>query len=105
MHPFVVRGAQQRQPRPHGVGSGRRRLAAARRELIRPGGRVANIGVHGHPVTLHLEKLWIRDVTITMGLVDANTTDRLLRDILWLPMNALQAGGALVASPAADMPT
>ncbi|HEX6349143.1 MAG TPA: zinc-dependent alcohol dehydrogenase family protein [Candidatus Dormibacteraeota bacterium] len=48
-------------------------------ELIRPGGRVANIGVHGHPVTLHLEKLWIRDVTITTGLVDANTTARLLK--------------------------
>ena len=31
-------------------------------ELIRPGGRVANIGVHGHSATLHLEKLWIRDV-------------------------------------------
>ena len=31
-------------------------------ELIRPGGRVANVGVHGHPATLHLEKLWIRDV-------------------------------------------
>src|SRR6266568_1195124 len=47
-------------------------------ELIRPGGRVANVGVHGHPATLHLEKLWIRDVTITMGLVDTNTTPRLL---------------------------
>ena len=32
-----------------------------------PGGRVANIGVHGAPATLHLEKLWIRDVTITTG--------------------------------------
>ena len=48
-------------------------------ELIRPGGRVANVGVHGHPVTLHMEKLWIRDVTITMGLVDTNTTERLLK--------------------------
>ncbi|HEX6237279.1 MAG TPA: alcohol dehydrogenase catalytic domain-containing protein [Acidimicrobiales bacterium] len=38
--------------------------------LIRPGGRVANIGVHGTPATLHLEDLWIRDVTITTGLVD-----------------------------------
>ena len=43
-------------------------------ELIRPGGRVANVGVHGKCVTLHLETLWIRDVTITTGLVDANTT-------------------------------
>ena len=48
-------------------------------ELIRPGGRVANVGVHGHAVTLHLERLWIRDVTITMGLVDTNTTERLLK--------------------------
>jgi threonine dehydrogenase-like Zn-dependent dehydrogenase len=36
-------------------------------ELIRPGGHVANIGVHGKPATLHLEKLWIRDVTVTTG--------------------------------------
>jgi alcohol dehydrogenase len=48
-------------------------------ELIRPGGRVANVGVHGHPVTLHLEKLWIRDVTVTTGLVDTFTTPQLLR--------------------------
>jgi alcohol dehydrogenase len=48
-------------------------------ELIRPGGRVANVGVHGHPVTLHLEKLWIRDVLITTGLVDTSTTPKLLK--------------------------
>ncbi len=48
-------------------------------ELIRPGGRVANVGVHGHPVTLHLETLWIRDVTITAGLVDTFTTPQLLK--------------------------
>jgi alcohol dehydrogenase len=48
-------------------------------ELIRPGGRVANVGVHGHPVTLHLERLWIRDVTITTGLVDTATTPQLLK--------------------------
>jgi alcohol dehydrogenase len=48
-------------------------------DLIRPGGRVANVGVHGHAATLHLEKLWIRDVTITTGLVDAVTTPMLLR--------------------------
>ena len=28
--------------------------------IVRPGGRVANVGVHGHPATLHLETLWIR---------------------------------------------
>jgi alcohol dehydrogenase len=48
-------------------------------ELVRPGGRVANVGVHGHPATLHLETLWIKDVTITTGLVDTFTTPRLLR--------------------------
>ncbi len=48
-------------------------------ELVRPGGRIANVGVHGHPATLHLEKLWITDVTITTGLVDTNTTPRLLK--------------------------
>jgi alcohol dehydrogenase len=48
-------------------------------ELIRPGGRVANVGVHGKCATLHLEKLWIRDVLITTGLVDTNTTPKLLR--------------------------
>ena len=48
-------------------------------ELIRPGGRVANVGVHGKCATLHLEKLWIRDVLITTGLVDTNTTPTLLK--------------------------
>jgi alcohol dehydrogenase len=47
-------------------------------ELIRPGGRVANIGVHGHSATLHLERLWTRDVTITTGLVDTRTIPRLM---------------------------
>jgi alcohol dehydrogenase len=47
--------------------------------LIRPGGRVANVGVHGKPTTLHLEELWIKDVTITTGLVDTSSTPMLLR--------------------------
>ena len=47
--------------------------------LIRPGGRVANIGVHGHSATLHLEKLWTRDVTITTGLVDTHTIPQLMK--------------------------
>jgi alcohol dehydrogenase len=59
-------------------------------DLIRPGGRVANIGVHGKPVMLHLEKLWTRDVTITTGLVDAYTTPTLIR---------LLAGGQLKTNP------
>ena len=48
-------------------------------DLVRPGGRVANIGVHGKPATLHLETLWIRDVTMTTGLVDTYSTPTLLR--------------------------
>ena len=47
--------------------------------LVRPGGHVANIGVHGKPVTLHLEDLWVRDVTITTGLVDTWSTPTLLK--------------------------
>jgi alcohol dehydrogenase len=47
--------------------------------LVRPGGHVANIGVHGAPATLHLETLWTRDVTITTGLVDTYSTPTLLR--------------------------
>jgi alcohol dehydrogenase len=47
--------------------------------LVRPGGRVANIGVHGKPAVLHLESLWIRDITITTGLVDTYSTPTLLR--------------------------
>jgi len=46
--------------------------------LVRPGGRVANIGVHGKPATLHLEDLWSRNVTITTGLVDTYSTPKLL---------------------------
>jgi alcohol dehydrogenase len=47
--------------------------------IVRPGGHVANVGVHGHSATLHLETLWIKDITITTGLVDTFTTPRLLR--------------------------
>jgi alcohol dehydrogenase len=47
-------------------------------DIVRPGGHVANVGVHGKPATLHLEKLWIKDVTIKTGLVDTSTTPRLL---------------------------
>ena len=51
-------------------------------DLVRPGGHVANIGVHGHSVTLHLETLWIRDVTITTGLVDTFSIPQLMRLIV-----------------------
>jgi alcohol dehydrogenase len=48
-------------------------------KLVRPGGHVANIGVHGKPATLHLESLWIRDITVTTGLVDAYSTPTLMQ--------------------------
>ena len=48
-------------------------------ELVHPGGRVANVGVHGHPATLHLERLWILGVEMTTGLVDTFTTPKLPR--------------------------
>ena len=58
--------------------------------IVRPGGHVANVGVHGHSATLHLETLWIKDITITTGLVDTFTTPRLLQ---------LIAEGRLDATP------
>jgi alcohol dehydrogenase len=48
-------------------------------DLVRPGGSVANVGVHGKPVQLHLEDLWIQNINISMGLVNANTTPMLLK--------------------------
>ena len=47
-------------------------------EIIAPGGTIANIGVHGSKVDLHLEKLWDRNITITTRLVDAVSTPTLL---------------------------
>lgn len=48
-------------------------------ELVRPGGTVANVGVHGKSVELKLQDLWIMDIAITMGLVSASTTGMLLK--------------------------
>jgi alcohol dehydrogenase len=47
--------------------------------IVGAGGRIANIGVHGKPVTLHLEKLWDRNISLTTRLVDTATTAMLLR--------------------------
>jgi alcohol dehydrogenase len=59
-------------------------------QLVRPGGHVANIGVHGKPVSLALDKLWAADVTITTGLVDTYSTPTLLQMV---------ASGQLSARP------
>ena len=47
--------------------------------IVRPGGTVANVGVHGAPTTLHLEELWIKNITITTGLVSGSTIPTLLK--------------------------
>lgn len=50
-------------------------------QVIAPGGRIANVGVHGKSVELHLEKLWIQNITISTGLVNTNTTPMLLKTV------------------------
>ncbi len=55
-------------------------------QIVRPGGSVANIGVHGKPVELALNELWIKNIDISMGLVNTNTLTLLLK---------LVAGGSL----------
>lgn len=50
-------------------------------QIIAPGGRIANIGVHGKSVELQIEKLWIRNIVISMGLVNTNTISMLLKII------------------------
>jgi alcohol dehydrogenase len=49
--------------------------------LIAPGGTIANVGVHGHKVDLHLERLWSHNIAITTRLVDTATTPVLLRAV------------------------
>ena len=51
-------------------------------EIVGAGGHIANIGVHGASVTLHLEKLWSQNITITTRLVDAVTTPLLLKTVM-----------------------
>ena len=48
-------------------------------EIVAPGGHLANVGVHGKPVELHIEKLWDRNITLTTRLVDTSTTPMLLK--------------------------
>lgn len=50
-------------------------------KAVAPGGHVANVGVHGKSVELHLEELWIRNITLTTGLVNTNTTPMLLQTV------------------------
>jgi alcohol dehydrogenase len=50
-------------------------------EIIKPGGRIANVGVHGKSVEFHIEKLWIRNITLTTGLVNTTSTPMLLKTV------------------------
>ena len=50
-------------------------------QIVRPGGHIANIGVHGKSVDLKIQDLWIQNITITMGLVNTNTTPMLLKTV------------------------
>lgn len=57
--------------------------------IVRPGGHIANIGVHGRSVELRLEDLWIKNVTLRTGLVNTDTIPVLMR--------ILEAGGVEAA--------
>jgi len=50
-------------------------------KIVAPGGTIANIGVHGTKVDLHLENLWDRNITITTRLVDTVSTPMLLNTL------------------------
>ena len=59
-------------------------------QLVAPGGRIANIGVHGKSVVLHLETLWAANITITTRLVDTVTTPMLLKTVQSKKLNPNQ---------------
>jgi alcohol dehydrogenase len=50
-------------------------------DIVTAGGVIANVGVHGAKVDLHLERLWSHNITITTRLVDAVSTPRLLKAV------------------------
>jgi alcohol dehydrogenase len=58
--------------------------------LVAPGGTIANIGVHGKSVELHLETLWARNISMTTRLVDTVTTPMLLKMVQSKKVNAKQ---------------
>ena len=51
-------------------------------KILAPGGHLANVGVHGKPVDLQLQDLWIQNVTITTGLVSTYSTPMLLKTLM-----------------------
>jgi alcohol dehydrogenase len=50
-------------------------------QVVKPGGHIANVGVHGKSVEFHIEKLWIHNITLTTGLVSTNSTPMLLKSV------------------------
>lgn len=50
-------------------------------QIVRPGGHIANVGVHGTKVDLQIQDLWIKNITLTTGLVNTNTTPMLLKTL------------------------
>lgn len=50
-------------------------------KIVSAGGSIANVGVHGKSVELHIEELWIKNINISMGLVSTNTTPMLLKTL------------------------
>lgn len=50
-------------------------------QIVRPGGHIANVGVHGVKVDFEIQKLWIKNLTITTGLVNTNTTPMLIKAV------------------------
>lgn len=60
-------------------------------QIVKEGGHIANVGVHGTSVEFELQKLWIKNITVTTGLVNANTTGMLLKscESSKLPMHKL----------------
>lgn len=49
--------------------------------VVRSGGHIANVSVHGTSVDLQLQKLWIKNITLTTGLVNTNTTPMLMKTL------------------------
>ncbi|KFF05820.1 zinc-dependent alcohol dehydrogenase family protein [Flavobacterium reichenbachii] len=50
-------------------------------QIVKPGAHIANVGVHGVKVDFEIEKLWIKNLTITTGLVNTNTTPMLIKAV------------------------
>ena len=50
-------------------------------KIVKPGGHIANVGVHGKPVEFQIQDLWIKNLSITTGLVNTDTTPLLIKSV------------------------